>query len=125
MTTLPTIGQAVADRLTVAERALDAAIVEASALNALMPRARLDAAIPAQAAQETFEHAAAALALLTEARTQLSRTHAAVAAVARDLGLDALAAGPVDKPEDDPPHARPRRTGVGREGKEKFTITAI
>jgi len=104
--TLQSIAEALAAQLDAAERAVDRAIVETAALNALTPRARLDAEVSAVLGQAVFEEAAAALAAATEARTRLARAHAAITRVAKDLGVETVAAGPVDKPEDDPPHGR-------------------
>lgn len=97
------IGEALAVRLYAAEAALDHALGEAAALAAALPAARAEAWLSAAAGQPAFSGAAAAVAALTEARGHLVRTHAALAALARRLGLDGLAAGPVDKPGDTPP----------------------
>ncbi|KQS55752.1 hypothetical protein ASG17_06730 [Brevundimonas sp. Leaf363] len=104
--TLQAIAETLAAQLDAAEQALDRAIIETAALNALAPQARMDAGVPAALGQSVFEEAAAALAAATEARTRLARAHSAITAVAHDLGIGALAIGPVDKPDDDPPHGR-------------------
>jgi hypothetical protein len=97
------IGEALAVRLYAAEAALDHALSEAAALTAALPAARAEACLSAVTGQRAFSGAAAALAALTEARGHRVRTHNTLAALARTLGLEALALGPVDKPGDTPP----------------------
>jgi len=97
------IGEAVSRRLHSAEATVDAALVEAASLAALLPRARVGARLSAGTGQGAFDTTAAAVIALTEARAHLVRTHATLAALARRLGLDTLAVGPVDKPDDRPP----------------------
>ena len=53
--------------------------------------------------QRAFSGAAGAVSALAEARGHLVQTHNTLAAVARRLGLETLAVGPVDKPGDTPP----------------------
>lgn len=106
--TLQAIAETLAAQLDAAEQAVDRALIETAALNALTPQARLDAGVPAALGQAVFEEAAAALAAVTEARTRLARAHAAISAVAKEVGVETVAVGPVDKPDDDPP--RDRRT---------------
>jgi hypothetical protein len=96
------IGEALASRLYAAEAAIDAAIAETAQLTALLPGARAEAYLSAVAGQKAFDGAAASVAALTEARGRLVDTHRALEALARRLGLATLAAGPVDKPDDDP-----------------------
>lgn len=98
-----TIGDGLAARLYAAEAAIDAALVETAGLAAALPRARSEAYLSAVTGQQAFEGAAASLAALTAARGHLIATHNTLGALARKLGLGALAAGPVDKPEDKPP----------------------
>ena len=97
------IGEALAVRLYAAEAALDRAMTEAAALTAALPVARAEACLSAVTGQRAFSGAAAAVGALAEARGHLVHTHNALAALARKLGLDALAVGPVDKPGDTPP----------------------
>jgi hypothetical protein len=97
------VGEALAQRLYAAEAAVDSALVAASVLAAELPAARSGAMLSAVTGQRAFEGAAGAVAALVQARAQLVRTHGVLAAVAQRLGLDDLAVGPVDKPEDDPP----------------------
>lgn len=97
------IGQHLAERLWSAEQAVDAALGEAAALMALLPQARREAALAATVAQPAFSAAADSVAALAKARGDLVEAHRTLAALARKLGLDALAAGPMDKPKDDRP----------------------
>ena len=67
-------------------------------------------------AGSAFDGAAASVAALTQARSHIVATHGSLAAVARKLGLDDLAVGPVDKPEDRPPRGvEPQVTRVNGE----------
>ena len=96
------VGEALASRLYAAEAAIDAALFETASLAALLPGARSEAFLSAVTGQQVFQGAAASISALTEARGHLVDTHNALAALARRLGLEALALGPVDKPEDQP-----------------------
>lgn len=98
-----TVGAALAARLYAAENAIDLALVETAMLAAMLPTARAEAWLSAVTGQRAFDGAAGALSALSAARSQMVQTHNALAAIARRLGLDALAAGPVDKPGDTPP----------------------
>lgn len=100
--TRQTIGETLAVRLDAAERAIDQALFETASLAALLPGARAEAFLSAVAGQKVFEGASAAIGALTDARARLVDTHNALAALARKLGLETLAMGPVDKPEDKP-----------------------
>lgn len=97
------IGQALAVRLYAAETAIDAALIETARLAAYLPEARAEAYLSAVTGQKTFEDTAQSVVSLAEARGHIVRTHGRLAILARKLGLDALAVGPVDKPEDEPP----------------------
>lgn len=97
------IGEALAARLYAAETAIDAALAETATLTAMLPSARSQAYLSAVTGQKVFEGAAAAVGSLAEARSYLVQTHNSLSALARKLGLDTLAVGPVDKPEDRPP----------------------
>lgn len=97
------IGETLAARLHSAEAAIDHALAEAAALAALLPVARGAARIASTTAHGAFEGAAASVSALTDARGHLVRTHRTLGALARVMGLEALAMGPVDKPEDRPP----------------------
>ncbi|MDP3371117.1 MAG: hypothetical protein Q8M32_14905, partial [Brevundimonas sp.] len=50
-----------------------------------------------------FEGAAATVGALAQARAHIVQTHNTLTALARKLGLEALAVGPLDKPGDDKP----------------------
>jgi hypothetical protein len=97
------IGEALAARLYSAESAIDRAMAEAAALAAALPDARAAAYLSAVTGLRAFSGAAATIGALAEARGHLVQTHNALAALARKLGLEALAVGPVDKPGDTPP----------------------
>lgn len=97
------IGEALAARLYAAEAAIDQAMAETAALAAALPGARSEAWLSAVTGQRAFTGAAATVSALAEARGHLVQTHNTLAALARKLGLEALAVGPVDKPGDTPP----------------------
>jgi hypothetical protein len=97
------IGEALAARLYSAEAAIDRAMAETAALTAALPGARADAWLSAVTGQRAFSGAAATISALAEARGHLVQTHNTLAALARKLGLETLAVGPVDKPGDTPP----------------------
>jgi hypothetical protein len=97
------IGEALAARLYSAESAIDRAMAETAALAAALPDARAGAYLSAVTGQRAFSGAAASIGALAEARGHLVQTHNTLAALARKLGLEALAVGPVDKPGDTPP----------------------
>lgn len=97
------IGEALAARLYTAEAAIDRALAETAALAAALPDARAEAWLSAVTGQRAFTGAAATISALAEARGHLVQTHKTLAALARKLGLEALAVGPVDKPGDTPP----------------------
>src|SRR5690606_30681614 len=92
-----------AARLYAAETAIDRAVAETAAFTAALPGARAQALLSAVAGQRAFSSAAASIGALAEARGHLVDTHNTLAALARRLGLEALALGPVDKPGDTPP----------------------
>jgi hypothetical protein len=97
------IGEALTARLYAAETAIDQALSQTASLTAALPEARAQAFLSAVAGQSVFDGAAAAVQSLTEARAHLVRTHTALSALARKLGLEPLAVGPIDKPGDTPP----------------------
>jgi hypothetical protein len=99
-----TIGQALSGRLFAAESAIDAALAQTASLLAMLPSARAEAYLSAVTGQRAFDTAAAAVAALTQARSNLVATHHTLAALARKLGVETLAVGPLDKPEDIPPN---------------------
>jgi hypothetical protein len=81
-------GLKVTESLRAAEAAVDLALVETRALSALAPVAG-DRPVPVRA--------------VARARVHLARAHRTLADVARRIGLDETAVGPLDKPEDTPP----------------------
>ena len=97
------IGEALSARLHAAEAAIDQAMADTAALAAALPAARLDAGLAAAAGHSAFDDVAASLCALSAARSHMVRTHQALAALARRLGLDILAVGQLDKPGDRPP----------------------
>lgn len=97
------VGEALAARLYAAENAIDQAVSDCATLAAALPAARAEAWLSAVTGQKAFEGTAAAITALTEARAHMVQTHTTLSALARKLGLDALAVGPLDKPGDGPP----------------------
>jgi hypothetical protein len=98
-----TVGEALSVRLHAAEAAIDAALTETAQLAALLPAARSQAYLSAVTGQKAFDGAAASIGALAQARSHLVDTHNTLAALARRLGLDTVAVGPLDKPEDPVP----------------------
>lgn len=98
-----TVGERLALRLHATESAIDAALVEAATLTAMLPTARAEAYLSAVTGQRAFEGVAASVGALTQARGHLVQTHNTLAALGRRLGLETLAAGPTDKPDQEPP----------------------
>ena len=78
-------------------------MIEIAKLAVALPDGRLKACVAAVTAQSAFDGVAASLTALTEARSHLGGAHRTLSALARKLRLEALAAGPMDKPEDRPP----------------------
>ena len=97
------VGEALAARLYAAESAIDQALIETATLAAALPAARADAWLSAVTGQRAFAGAAAAISALSDARAHIVQTHNTLTALARKLGLNSLAVGPVDKPGDGPP----------------------
>lgn len=97
------VGETLATRLYAAESAIDQALIDTATLAAALPAARANAWLSAVTGQRAFEGAAATIGALAQARAHIVRTHNILTALARKLGLDALAVGPVDKPGDDTP----------------------
>lgn len=101
--TRETVGEALSRRLHAAEAAIDAALSETAQLAAMLPAARAEAYLSAVTGQKAFDGAAGAIGALAQARSHIVETHNTLAALARKLGLDILAVGPLDKPEDPVP----------------------
>lgn len=97
------VGEALATRLFAAESSIDHALVETATLAAALPAARADAWLSAVTGQRAFDGTAAAITALAQARAHIVQTHNTLGAVARRLGLETLAGGPLDKPGDDRP----------------------
>lgn len=97
------IGEALAARLYAAEAAIDQALIETATLAAALPTARSDAWLSAVTGQRAFEKTAATITALSQARAHIVQTHKTLTALARKLGLETLAIGPLDKPGDTPP----------------------
>lgn len=97
------VGEALATRLYAAESAIDQALIETATLAAALPAARAEAWLSAVAGQRAFAGTAATISALSDARAHIVQTHNTLTALARKLGLDALAVGPVDKPGDREP----------------------
>jgi len=97
------VGETLAARLYATEHAIDQALFEAATLAAALPVARAEAWLSAVAGQRAFDGVAAAITALAEARANIVRTHNALSALARRLGMEPLAVGPLDKPGDGPP----------------------
>lgn len=98
-----TVGEALSLRLHAAEAAIDAALSETAQLAALLPAARTQAYLSAVTGQKAFDGAAASISALAQARSHMVDTHNTLAALARRMGLDTVAVGPLDKPEDPVP----------------------
>lgn len=98
-----TVGDALAVRLYAAEAAIDLALVETAQLAAMLPGARAQAYLSAVTGQRAFDGTAASIGALASARSHLVDTHNTLAALARRLGLETAAVGPMDKPDDRPP----------------------
>ena len=95
-----TVGEALSARLHSAEAAIDAALTEVAQLAAMLPVARSRACLSAVSGQKAFDGAAASINHLAQARSHMVDTHNTLAALARRMGLDTVAVGPLDKPED-------------------------
>ncbi|MGV3577637.1 hypothetical protein [Brevundimonas sp.] len=101
--TRETVSEALSARLHAAEAAIDAALAETAQLAAMLPAARGQAYVSAVAGQKAFDGAAASITALAQARSQMVDTHNTLAALARKMGLETVAVGPLDKPEDPVP----------------------
>lgn len=97
------VGEALAARLYAAEAAIDLALTETATLAAALPAARADAWLSAVTGQRAFSGTAATISALADARSHIVDTHNTLTALARRLGLDTLAVGPLDKPGDREP----------------------
>jgi len=96
--TEPATADALAGQLFAAETAIEGALTETARLIAMFPAARSEALLSAVVGQRAFASTAAAVCALAEARGQIVATHNTLSALARQIGLDVLAVGPLDKP---------------------------
>ena len=87
------VAQQVADQLFAAEAAIDAAITATATLAALMPSVRTQAGAAACIGQDALLGAVATIGKLSDARTEIVATHAALRVAQRQVGLDAVAFG--------------------------------
>lgn len=101
--TRETVSEALSARLHAAEAAIDAALAETAQLAAMLPAARAQAYVSAVTGQKAFDGAAASITALAQARSHMVDTHNTLAALARKMGLETVAVGPLDKPEDPVP----------------------
>ena len=97
------VGRGLSRKVHAAEAAVDHALIEIAALTAALPEALMRAGVSGVTGQSAFDDLAASLSALTQARARLGGAHRTLAALARRMGLGALAAGPMDKPDDQPP----------------------
>lgn len=81
---------AVAERLFAAEAAIDAAITAVAQLTAQMPVATQDAQLSPAVTQEALMHAMESCQQLVKSRTNIIRTHSALLAAQKDVGLGAV-----------------------------------
>ncbi|MFN3537365.1 MAG: hypothetical protein ACK4Y4_07975 [Brevundimonas sp.] len=108
------VGRDLSRKIHAAEAAMDHALIEIAALTAALPEARMRAGVSGVTGQAAFDDLAASLSSLTQARARLGGAHRTLAALARRMGLETLATGPMDKPEDKPP-MNTRRQNMGNE----------
>lgn len=85
--------QQINEQLMTTERAIDAAVTEAAALAACMPRARMDANIAAEVGHAALQRSAAAIAALIQARGEIVAAHQELAAVKIEVGLRTVSLG--------------------------------
>lgn len=98
------VAHKVADQLFAAEAAIDNALSAVATLAALLPNARIEARLSAVVGQTVINRASETIAALAEARNGIVETHNALSQVQHQIGLGAVAVGPVlDKPEENLP----------------------
>lgn len=98
--TAQAVGEALAGRLYAVEAAIDGAMRESALLISMLPSARADLWLSAVTGQRIFEDSTASVQALAKARGHMVSTHNSLAALARRMGLDVLATGPINKPDD-------------------------
>ena len=83
----------VARELFALERAIDAALVQAAELSAVMPTATAEANLSAIVIQDAFEGSAATFAALAQARRHVIETHHRLTETKIQIGLRTLSFG--------------------------------
>ena len=101
--TRQSIGEQIAPLLYAAETATDLALAQTAGLSAHLPGACAKAYLSANAGQKAFDSAAGSNSALAPPSAHMVQTHKTLPTLARALGLDTLAIGPVDNPNDTPP----------------------
>jgi hypothetical protein len=89
----------VARELFALEQAIDAALVQAASLSAVMPTATAEANLSAVVIQDAFEKSAATFAALAQARRHVIDTHHCLDATKDRVGLRTFAIGDQGKDE--------------------------
>jgi hypothetical protein len=87
----------VARELFALEKAIDAALVQAAGLSAIMPTATAEANLSAIVIQDAFACSAATFAALAQARRHVVETHHCLDVTKVQIGLRTLAFGDEDK----------------------------
>jgi len=82
---------AVAEQLIAAEAAIDAAVAAVARLTAGIPTCNLEANLGSHVGHDALMHAMESCQLLVKARTNIIRTHKALAVAQHDIGLGAVA----------------------------------
>lgn len=113
------VAKGLASELHETERAVDAAILQATRLITTMIEARQELNLSAVVGAEAQAKAMGAVAALSEAREALVASHGDLAIVQRKVGLGAVAIGPLDKPEEDGPVH-----GNGVEARRRLRVAA-
>lgn len=94
-----------AQQLTVAENAVEMALVEVSTLLSQLGRMRLDSNLSPVLGQEAIATLVESVTLLSNARGKMVDAHEHLNGVKTQIGCGAVAAGTLDKGEDKPvPH---------------------
>jgi hypothetical protein len=88
----------VARELFALEKAIDAALVQAAELSAVMPTATAEANLSAIVIQDAFERSAATFAALAQARRHVVETHNCLDDTKIKIGLRTLSFGGDEKP---------------------------
>ena len=91
------VAQSVLDELHAAEAAIDAAILQATALTARMVEARRELGLAATVGQDALTRTVASVSQLTAARGELVGAHAELDALRLRIGLRTSMIGVLDK----------------------------